>query len=137
MEIALKVDVDTHQGLGAGVPRLMRALIGRGIFLELRDGRYTLTPIADALRTDAPVSMGGWARFCGSHQYREFWSALVDAVRTGYVAECYWDGVRKEDLREVVRRIEASMAAVARDGGPVRYLGWLHIVDDDVVLVLF
>src|ERR1700675_834487 len=26
MEIALKVDVDTHQGLGAGVPRLMRAL---------------------------------------------------------------------------------------------------------------
>jgi hypothetical protein len=62
---------------------------------------------------------------------------MVDAVRTGYAAECFWDGVRKEDLREVVRRIEASMAAVARDGGPVRYLGWLHIVDDDVVLVLF
>jgi undecaprenyl phosphate-alpha-L-ara4FN deformylase len=26
MEIALKIDVDTHQGLGEGVPRLMRAL---------------------------------------------------------------------------------------------------------------
>ena len=26
MEIALKIDVDTHQGLGEGVPRLLRAL---------------------------------------------------------------------------------------------------------------
>ena len=26
MEVALKVDVDTHQGLGEGVPRLMRVL---------------------------------------------------------------------------------------------------------------
>ena len=26
MEIALKIDVDTHQGLGEGVPRLMRVL---------------------------------------------------------------------------------------------------------------
>ena len=62
---------------------------------------------------------------------------MVDAVRTGYVAECFWTGVREEDLREVDRQIEASMVAVARDGGPVRYLGWLHIVDDEVVLVLF
>jgi C-methyltransferase len=67
----------------AALARLLRALIGRGIFRELRDGRYALTPMANALRTDAPVSVAGWARFCGSHQYREFWSALVDAVRTG------------------------------------------------------
>src|SRR5216684_946957 len=31
MEIALKIDVDTHQGLGEGVPRLHRALSERGI----------------------------------------------------------------------------------------------------------
>ena len=31
MEVALKVDVDTHQGLGEGVPRLMRALADLGM----------------------------------------------------------------------------------------------------------
>jgi len=31
MEVALKVDVDTHQGLGEGVPRLMRALNEAGV----------------------------------------------------------------------------------------------------------
>ena len=63
--------------------RLLRALISRGIFRELRDGRYTLTPLAGTLRSDAPLSVAGWARYYGSHQYREFWSLLIDAVRTG------------------------------------------------------
>jgi undecaprenyl phosphate-alpha-L-ara4FN deformylase len=31
MEVALKVDVDTHQGLGEGVPRLARLLAAQGI----------------------------------------------------------------------------------------------------------
>jgi undecaprenyl phosphate-alpha-L-ara4FN deformylase len=31
MEVALKVDVDTHQGLGDGVPRLMRVLADLGV----------------------------------------------------------------------------------------------------------
>ena len=31
MDIALKVDVDTHQGLGEGVPRLMRTLTEAGV----------------------------------------------------------------------------------------------------------
>jgi undecaprenyl phosphate-alpha-L-ara4FN deformylase len=31
MDVALKVDVDTHQGLGEGVPRLMRALAEAGV----------------------------------------------------------------------------------------------------------
>jgi len=31
MEVALKIDVDTHQGLGVGVPRLQRLLEQRGV----------------------------------------------------------------------------------------------------------
>jgi peptidoglycan/xylan/chitin deacetylase (PgdA/CDA1 family) len=31
MEIALKIDVDTHQGLGEGVPRLQRLLLDHGV----------------------------------------------------------------------------------------------------------
>ncbi len=43
----------------------------------------------------------------------------------------------RADLRELERRIEASVAATAGTGEPVRYLGWLLVIDDEVVLVLF
>ena len=61
----------------------MRALIGRGIFKRLRDGRYALTPLAQTLRWDRPGSMAALASFIGSPQDREHWSHCVDAVRTG------------------------------------------------------
>ncbi|WP_096288610.1 methyltransferase [Mycobacterium ahvazicum] len=64
--------------------RLLRALIGIGIFRQQRDGRYALTPLAETLRTDAPVSMAGMARWVGSPQHREHWSHLTDAIRTGH-----------------------------------------------------
>jgi hypothetical protein len=62
---------------------------------------------------------------------------MANAVRTSYVAECYWSGVREEDLSALDRRVGASVGAVAGDGEPVRYLGWLLVIDDEVVLVLF
>jgi hypothetical protein len=51
-----------------------------------------------------------------------------------FVAECFWAGLQEEDIHEVDRRIQASAVG---DGGPVRYLGWLLVLDDEVVLVLF
>ncbi|UXA04795.1 hydroxyneurosporene methyltransferase [Mycobacterium sp. SMC-2] len=63
--------------------RLMRALIGIGIFRRGSDGRYALTALGETLRTDAPVSMAGMARWAGSPQHREHWSHLTDAIRTG------------------------------------------------------
>src|SRR5262249_6785833 len=66
---------------------------------------------------------------------------MTRPIRIGYVAECFWSGVRADDLSELDRRIGAC---IADDGGsspfadtPVRYLGSLLIVDDDVVLCLF
>jgi O-methyltransferase domain/Dimerisation domain len=64
--------------------RLMRALIGIGIFRQRRDGRFALNPLAETLRIDAPVSMAGMARWVGSPQHREHWSHLTDAIRTGH-----------------------------------------------------
>jgi SAM-dependent methyltransferase len=64
--------------------RLMRALIGIGIFRRGGDGRYALNPLAATLRTDAPVSMAAMARWVGSPQHREHWSHLTDAIRTGH-----------------------------------------------------
>src|ERR1700730_8840378 len=37
--------------------RLLRALASVGIFAEIADRRFTLTPIATCLRTDAPDSI--------------------------------------------------------------------------------
>lgn len=62
---------------------------------------------------------------------------MAHAVRTRYVAECFWDGVREEDLHDVGWRIEASLVAVAGDGEPARYLGGLLVIDDEVVLLAF
>jgi len=59
---------------------------------------------------------------------------MANAVRTGYLAECFWSGVQQQDLRELDRRVAASVAAANE---PVRYLGWLLVIDDEVVLFLF
>jgi hypothetical protein len=63
--------------------RLLRALISRGIFAQCDDGRYELTPLADLLRSDAPISIAATARFIGSRQHREHWSLLTEAIKTG------------------------------------------------------
>jgi hypothetical protein len=77
-ELASRVGADTD-ALG----RLLRALIGRGVFRHRRDGRYELNSLASTLRSDAPVSMTWAARFYGSCEQRERWTLLVDSVRTG------------------------------------------------------
>jgi O-methyltransferase domain/Dimerisation domain len=77
-ELAGRVGADAD-----ALARLLRALIGEGIFARRRDGRYALNAQASALRSDAPVSVAGMARFVGLPEHREHWSHLVDAIRTG------------------------------------------------------
>jgi hypothetical protein len=62
---------------------------------------------------------------------------MANAVSTCCIAECFWTGVREEYLRDLDQRIATSIAAVDGDGGRIRYLGWLLVIDDEVVLVLF
>jgi len=77
-ELADKVGADPD-----ALRRLLRALTSRDIFALRADGRYALTPLADLLRSDAPVSMAAMARFVGSRQQREHWSLLTEAIKTG------------------------------------------------------
>ncbi|ASL11042.1 methyltransferase [Mycobacterium intracellulare] len=63
--------------------RAMRAVISKGIFAQRDDGRYELTPLAELLRSDVPMSMAAMARFVGSPQEREHWSLLTQAIKTG------------------------------------------------------
>lgn len=63
--------------------RLLRLLSSYQIFEEGRDGRFKLTPMADALREDSPNSMRRIAVLMGHPTHWEDWSHLVDSVRTG------------------------------------------------------
>ncbi|WP_241010997.1 acetylserotonin O-methyltransferase [Mycobacterium camsae] len=78
-ELAAAVGADTD-----AVGRLLRALIGRDIFRQQRDGRYALTPLANALRSDARPSVAAMARWVGASQEREHWSLLTHAIRSGH-----------------------------------------------------
>lgn len=77
-ELARRVGADSD-----ALARLMRALISEGIFTRRRDGRFALNAVGETLRSDAPSSMAGMARMVGHPAYREHWSGLIDAVRTG------------------------------------------------------
>src|ERR1700733_3877926 len=77
-ELAARVGADAD-ALG----RLLRALIGKGVFRHRSDGRYELNSLAATLRSDAPISMSSAARFYGSGEQRERWTLMVDSIRTG------------------------------------------------------
>ena len=56
---------------------------------------------------------------------------------TQWVAECFWPGVREDELGDLDRRVVSTAGDIAGQGEPVAYLGSLRITDDDVVLFLF
>ena len=76
--IAQRVDANPD-----AVGRLLRTLASRGIFAQQPDGRFALTPLADALRSDAPTSARGVVLFWGDERHWEHWGQLPAAVRTG------------------------------------------------------
>ena len=77
-ELAAQVGADAD-----ALRRLLRALIGKGIFRHRRDGRYELNSLAGTLRSNAPISMTWAAQFYGSREQRERWTLMVDSIRTG------------------------------------------------------
>jgi O-methyltransferase/methyltransferase family protein len=63
--------------------RLLRALVNVGLFEELDDGRFALTPMGDLLRTGTPSSLRGAAVFFGHRWHWERWAGLADSVMAG------------------------------------------------------
>ncbi|WP_067710766.1 methyltransferase [Nocardia yamanashiensis] len=83
------------QAVGAdedALRRMMRLLVSFDIFEQRRDGAYQLNGIAQALRSDAPVSLRDLFLFFGSDYHRNHWTHLVDAVRTGRAVGPELDG---------------------------------------------
>lgn len=62
--------------------RLLRALAGVGVFAQDEHGRFSLTPLADLLRTDAPGSQRAFVIMMGG-EFHAAWGELLHSVRTG------------------------------------------------------
>lgn len=62
--------------------RLLRALASIGVFSDIGNGHFALTPMAALLQTGAPDSMHAFAMMHGEEQYYA-WGDLLHSVRTG------------------------------------------------------
>jgi hypothetical protein len=62
--------------------RLLRALASVGIFAQDADGRFSLTPLAEMLRSDVPQSQRAKAVMLGG-EFHSTWGNLLYSVKTG------------------------------------------------------
>jgi hypothetical protein len=62
--------------------RLLRGLASLGVFCESSPRRFTLTPLAELLRSDHPQSLRSFSRMLGDEHYLS-WDDLLHSVRTG------------------------------------------------------
>ena len=76
-------DLAAATGSNAGaLYRVMRLLAGEGVFREVSAGRFALTEISRALRSDEPTGPRNFLRMINSEAYLAF-ARLSDSVRTG------------------------------------------------------
>jgi hypothetical protein len=66
--------------------RLLRTLASLGVFAEDAKGRFGLTPLADGLRSNAPVSLRAFAVMLGEDMLWRPWGNLHHSVQTGEAA---------------------------------------------------
>lgn len=62
--------------------RLLRALASVGIFVEVGKQRFSLTPVAELLRSDVPGSKRALALMSGDEQFAA-WTEIEHSIRTG------------------------------------------------------
>ena len=62
--------------------RLLRGLTALGIFAEVEPGHFSLTPMAELLRSDVPGSMRSWATIQGEEWARNSWGNILYGVKT-------------------------------------------------------
>ena len=86
----LAESVGTH---ASSLYRVMRALASVGVFTEVEDGRFGLTPIAACLQTGVQGSRRAMAIVYGEEVYRA-WGSLLHSVRTGEPAFDHIFGMR-------------------------------------------
>jgi hypothetical protein len=76
-ELAAICDADANS-----LFRLLRGLSSIGIFREIQQKKFALTPLADLLRSDHPDSFRQFARLQGEERYYT-WGKLLDCIKSG------------------------------------------------------
>jgi hypothetical protein len=66
--------------------RVLRYLVGRGVFRTTRDGCYRNNKTSELLRSDHPGSLRAWVRLSGADWHVASWNRLDHAVKTGKAA---------------------------------------------------
>jgi hypothetical protein len=106
---------------GPTLERLLRALASVGVFERRDDGRFGLTGVGHALRSDVPGSVAAWAELIGRPYYQQVWAGLADSVRAGDNAFARLNGMsiweyratRPEEAAIFDRAMTALSSAVA------------------------
>ena len=70
----------------AALRRVLRLLVSVGVFDEISEDRFSLTPIGDLLRSDAEGSMRSAVRLFAGVDIQDRWKELEYCVRTGQPA---------------------------------------------------
>jgi hypothetical protein len=55
---------------------------------------------------------------------------------TTYTVECFWPGVRDEQVQQGAERVRGAAAELTQDGAPVSFTGSVVIPRDEVVFYL-
>lgn len=80
-------DLAAAVGVDAGaLYRVLRALSGAGLFTELPEKQFTLTPLGATLRTGVPGSMHAFVLLFGGDVYARAWLDLPASVQSGKTA---------------------------------------------------
>lgn len=87
---AIAAETGTHPD---ALYRLLRALAAVGVFHEDGEHHFSLTELGEALRSDAPEPVAGWAAFIGQPSYWLAWGDLLNSVTTGENAFRHLHGV--------------------------------------------
>lgn len=81
-ELAKSTEVDA-----LSLYRVLRALSSIGIFLEVENRHFQLTPLAEYLRTDVPGSLRPIAIACGGEDWHwKPWGNILYSIKTGEAA---------------------------------------------------
>ena len=75
--------------------RVLRALASHGVFAEIGDRVFALTPTAALLRSDSPNSLRDIAIFFGEDWHWKVWGRTLYSVRTGKAA---WAEVHGQEV---------------------------------------
>jgi hypothetical protein len=79
--------------------RLLRALASMGVFTEVEPKQFGLTPMAELLRTDAPTSLRGRARFTAGDAHWRVWGQLGYSVQANLPAYPHVHGMSNWEYR--------------------------------------